>query len=62
MSDPADLTIAEARTALDSGALSAVDLLDAVLKRVSITEAHLHAYLTLDREGARAAAEASDRR
>ncbi len=30
--------------------------------RAAVTEAHLHAYLTLDRTGARAAAEAADRR
>ena len=62
MSDPADLTIAAARALLDQGELTAVDLLDAVLKRISVTEAHLHAYLTLDREGARTVAEESDRR
>ncbi len=58
--DPADLTIAEAGARLRSGELSSRDLLEAVRKRVSMTEAHLHAYLTLDLDGASAAAEAAD--
>ena len=61
MSDPADLTIAEAGEALRQANVSAVDLYEAVLRRASITEAHLHAYLTLDQDGARAAAERADR-
>ena len=60
MTDLADLTIGEARVSLDSGEISSVELLDAVLRRVSVSEAHLHAYLTLDREGAAAAASRSD--
>jgi aspartyl-tRNA(Asn)/glutamyl-tRNA(Gln) amidotransferase subunit A len=60
--DPADLTIAAAGAALRAGELGAVELLDAVITRASITEAHLHAYLTIDRPGARIAAEAADRR
>ncbi|NNF69366.1 MAG: Asp-tRNA(Asn)/Glu-tRNA(Gln) amidotransferase subunit GatA, partial [Acidimicrobiia bacterium] len=62
MTDLADLTIAEARAALRSGTATSVDLLDAVLARAGVTEAQLHAYLTLDRDGARAAAEAADAR
>ncbi len=58
----ADITIAEAGRLLSSSQASAVDILDAVLERASMTEAELHAYLTIDRDGARAAAEASDRR
>jgi aspartyl-tRNA(Asn)/glutamyl-tRNA(Gln) amidotransferase subunit A len=58
----ADLSIAEASAALGSGELRAVELLDAVLERASMTEAQLHAYLLIDHEGARAAAEAADRR
>jgi len=58
--DPADLTIAEAAAALRSGALSAADLLAAVRRRAGATEAQLHAYLTLDVEGAERAAEAAD--
>ena len=60
MTDLADLTIKRARSALDSGDCSAVELLDAVLRRAGVSEAHLHAFLTLDREGATAAAGRSD--
>ena len=60
MSDLADLTIAQASAGLRARHFSAVDLLDAVETRAAITEAHLHAYLTLDREGSRDAAEAAD--
>ena len=60
MSDPADLTIAAAGAALRSGEVRAADLLDAVLRRAAVTEGELHAYLTLDAEGARAAAVAAD--
>lgn len=60
MSDLADLTISEAGRGLRSADFTAVDLLEAVQRRASVTEAHLHAYLTLDRVGARAAAEAAD--
>jgi aspartyl-tRNA(Asn)/glutamyl-tRNA(Gln) amidotransferase subunit A len=58
--DPADLTIAQAGAALRAGTLSAADLLSAVRRRAGATEAQLHAYLTLDREGAEAAAAAAD--
>ncbi len=58
----ADLTIAEAGRMLIGGEASAVDLLDAVLERASMTEADLHAFLTLDREGARVSALDSDER
>jgi len=58
--DPADLSITEAGALLRSGKLSARELLDGVRTRVSMTEAHLHAYLTLDFEGAAVAAEAAD--
>jgi len=60
MADLADLTIAAAGAGLRSGDFTSQDLLDAVTKRASATEAHLHAYLTLDHDGARAAAEAAD--
>jgi aspartyl-tRNA(Asn)/glutamyl-tRNA(Gln) amidotransferase subunit A len=58
----ADLTIAEAGRGLRDGAFRSRDLLDAVMERASMTEAELHAYLTLDRSGARVAAEAADER
>ena len=60
MNDPADLTIGTAGAALRGGELTATELLEAVLKRASMTEAHLHSYLTIDREGAVAAAAAAD--
>ncbi|MDA2978217.1 MAG: Asp-tRNA(Asn)/Glu-tRNA(Gln) amidotransferase subunit GatA [Actinomycetota bacterium] len=60
MTDLADLTIVAAGRGLRSGEFSSVDLLDAVTRRASITEAQLHAYLTLDKKGARSAAEAAD--
>jgi aspartyl-tRNA(Asn)/glutamyl-tRNA(Gln) amidotransferase subunit A len=60
MADLADLTIARAGAGLRSGDFSSVDLLEAVTKRASATEAHLHAYLTLDHEGALVAAAAAD--
>ena len=58
--DAADLSIAQAGARLRSGDLTAVDLLGAVRRRASMTEAILHAYLTLDHDGARAAAENAD--
>ncbi|MEN8113482.1 MAG: Asp-tRNA(Asn)/Glu-tRNA(Gln) amidotransferase subunit GatA [Actinomycetota bacterium] len=60
MTDLADLTIAEATGGLRTGDFTAVDLLDAAQRRAAVSESHLHAYLTLDREGARAAAKAAD--
>lgn len=60
VTDLADLTIAEAGAGLRRRDYSSVDLLDAVTRRAAITEAQLHAYLTLDAEGARAAALAAD--
>ncbi len=60
MPDPADLSIAAAAAAMRRGEVSAVELLDAVVQRAAVTEAHLHGYLTLDREGAGAAARKAD--
>jgi aspartyl-tRNA(Asn)/glutamyl-tRNA(Gln) amidotransferase subunit A len=60
MTDLADLTIAEAARGLRRGDHTAADLLAAVTTRAAATEAHLHAYLTLDHEGAQAAANAAD--
>ena len=55
-----DLTIVEAGEKLRSGEVTSEDLLDAVLIRASQTEAQLHAYLTIDRDGAREAAHQAD--
>ncbi len=60
MTDAADLTIAAAGRALRNGELTAAELADAVIRRASFTESHLHAYLALDQDGARAAAAAAD--
>jgi aspartyl-tRNA(Asn)/glutamyl-tRNA(Gln) amidotransferase subunit A len=60
MKDLADLTIVEAGAGLRSGDHTARDLLAAVTKRAALTEAHLHAYLTMDHEGAEDAASAAD--
>ena len=61
MTDLADLTITQAAAGLRSGEHSSVDLLEAINKRISATEAHLHAYLTLDHEGSVEAARQADR-
>lgn len=58
----ADLTIANAASALRDGSTTATQLLQAVLERASLTEADLHAYLTLDAERARTAAGQADAR
>lgn len=60
MISAADMSIASAGRALRAGDLTAVELLDACLDRASMTEAALHAYLTLDRRGSHVAAEAAD--
>jgi aspartyl-tRNA(Asn)/glutamyl-tRNA(Gln) amidotransferase subunit A len=61
MTDLADLSIAAAAAGLRRGDHTAVDLLEATLRRAAVTEAHLHAYLSLDQAGARSAAEAADK-
>jgi len=58
--DLADLTISEAGVGLRAGDFTSVDLLEAVTKRASMTEAQLHAYLTLDHEGAPSQARSAD--
>jgi aspartyl-tRNA(Asn)/glutamyl-tRNA(Gln) amidotransferase subunit A len=60
MSDLADLSIVEAAAGLRDGSFTSVELLEAVTRRATITEAQLHSYLTLDAAGARMAAEAAD--
>ena len=60
MVEPPDLTIRAAAEALRAGTITSSGLLDAVLDQASRTEAELHSYLTIDREGATAAAEAAD--
>ncbi len=55
-----DLSIAEAGEKLRSGEVASSDLVEAVIKRAHLTEAQLHAFLTLDSEGAREAAASAD--
>ena len=54
--DAAELTVARARAEIESGALSPVELTDAVLERISERNHELNAYLYVDEEGARAQA------
>lgn len=54
------LSIAEAGLALRSGETTSEELLGAVLSRAEMTEAELHCYLRLDRDGAREAAQRAD--
>ncbi len=58
----ADLTIVEASRQLETGDITSVELTEAVLERATMTEAQLHCYLTIDREGALESAAASDAR
>ncbi len=60
MNDLADLSIAEAGAGLRAGSFTSRDLLEAVIRRAAITEAHLHAFLTIDRTAAFSAADAAD--
>jgi aspartyl-tRNA(Asn)/glutamyl-tRNA(Gln) amidotransferase subunit A len=60
MSDLADLAVGSAAAGLRRGEFTAVELLEAVNRRAAMTEAHLHAYLTIDRDGAARAAVAAD--
>jgi aspartyl-tRNA(Asn)/glutamyl-tRNA(Gln) amidotransferase subunit A len=58
--DTAELTVARARAEIDSGALSPVELTDAVLDRITERNRELNAYLYVDEEGARAQARAAE--
>lgn len=53
-------TIVSAGAALRDGSLTAVDLADDLLARTTMVEAQVHAYLTLDHDGLRAAAAEAD--
>jgi aspartyl-tRNA(Asn)/glutamyl-tRNA(Gln) amidotransferase subunit A len=55
-----ELSVVEAGRRLRAGETSSVELLEANLDRASRTEAQIHAYLTIDREGAREAASQAD--
>ncbi len=60
MTDLADLSVTEAGAKLRSGEITSLELTNAALRRAVVTEAHLHAYLTLDQAGARSAAAEAD--
>ncbi|MCP9486035.1 MAG: amidase family protein [Gaiellaceae bacterium MAG52_C11] len=62
MSDLHWLTIREAGERLEARDASASELLDAVLARIAETEPHVHAFVTVMEDSARAEAEAADRR
>ncbi len=60
MTDLADLSIAAAGAGLRRGDFSSLELTNATITRAAVTESHLHAYLTLDQDGARRSAAAAD--
>ena len=62
MSEPQRHTAAEAAALLESGALTAVELAEFYLDRISELNPELHAVIAVDREGSRAAARAADSR
>ncbi|RUM36701.1 MAG: Asp-tRNA(Asn)/Glu-tRNA(Gln) amidotransferase GatCAB subunit A [Desulfobulbus sp.] len=55
------MTIFEAREKLNRGEITSVELVESVLARIDAVEDHTKAYLSLDRDGALAAAEKADR-
>ncbi len=62
MTEPTDLTIADASDLMQSGSLSAVELLEAHLERIEATDAAVHSYVLMMTDSARAEAEASTAR
>ncbi len=56
------LTIEEARFKLDHGELTAVELTEDCLEQINLTNERLNAVITVDAEGARAAAKQADER
>lgn len=60
MTDLADLSVIAAGRGLRRRDFTARDLTDATITRAAVTESHLHAYLTLDQDKARAAAQVAD--
>ncbi len=55
-----ELSLTAAAAQLRDGSLTATGLLESVLSRAADTEAQLHAYLTIDHQGAREAASVAD--
>lgn len=60
ISDPAQLTITEAAERIRSGALSSERLVQALLARIDAGDGALHAFITVNRDGALAAARRAD--
>ena len=59
--DPAFLTAVEAARAIQKGALSPVDLVEALLARIGAYDGKLHAFTEVYADEARLAAEAADK-
>jgi aspartyl-tRNA(Asn)/glutamyl-tRNA(Gln) amidotransferase subunit A len=62
MSELTNLTIDQAQAQLRQGAISSVELTDAVLAHIAASEPALHSFITVTPELARAQAQAADRR
>ena len=60
--NPADLTLSAAAALLGAGRISSAELVAACLDRIERQQPLLNTFLTVDAQGARAAAAASDRR
>lgn len=58
--NPYELTISQARSQMDQGELSAVELTNSCLARIDEVEPEISAFITVDREGALAQAEKAD--
>ena len=56
---PHELSAAQAAAAIREGRLSPIDLVEALLARIDALDPALRAWVTVDRDGARAAARAS---
>ncbi len=57
-----ELTIKQAKTKLDQGEISSVDLVNALLGRIDSLDPDLGAYITVDVKGAQSAASEADKR
>ncbi|HET7473565.1 MAG TPA: amidase [Candidatus Limnocylindrales bacterium] len=59
--DPTDLGVTEAAAAISDGRLTAAELVAACLDRIQATDGEIAAWVTVDRDGAMAAATAADK-
>lgn len=62
MVDIADWTLVEVADAIAARKVSAVEVTDALLNRITVRQPHLNAYIRIDPDGARAAAKNADAR